>query len=165
MDHVDRILAQWQQQRPDLDVGPMGVIGRIKRLHDRLFEEHDRVFRMYGLNGASFDVLATLRRSGSPYALTPTELIDWTMVTSGTMTNRLDRLEESDLIERRRNPQDGRGFLIALTQKGFDLVEAVVSAHVENQHRLISALSQQERQALNALTRKWLTPLEEPTTD
>ena len=87
------------------------------------------------------------------------------MVTSGTMTNRLDRLEESDLIERRRNPQDGRGFLIALTQKGFDLVEAVVSAHVENQHRLISALSQQEQQALNALTRKWLTPLEEPTTD
>ncbi|MDF1749009.1 MAG: MarR family transcriptional regulator [Alphaproteobacteria bacterium] len=165
MDHVDRILAQWQQQRPDLDVGPMGIIGRIKRLHDRLFEEHDRIFKMYGLIGPSFDVLATLRRAGPPYALTPTELINWTMVTSGTMTNRLDRLEESGFIERRRNPEDGRGFLIALTSAGFDLVDAVVTAHVDNQHRLIAALSPKERQTLNALIKVWLSSLDEPRGD
>jgi len=160
MDHVDKILAQWHQERPDLDVGPMGLIGRLKRLHDRLSTELERIYSSHGLNGASFDVLATLRRSGIPYELSPTELINWTMVTSGTMTNRLDRLENKGLIERRTNPKDRRSSVIALSKKGFELIDMVVTEHVKNQHRLLSALDANSRQQLNSIFAIWLFELE-----
>jgi len=161
MDHVEKILAQWQQERPDLDVTPMGVIGRIKRLHDRLLEELNVVFASHGLNAASFDVLATLRRSGSPYALSPSQLISWAMVTSGTMTNRLNRLESKGLIERRSNPKDGRGFVIALSKKGLLLIDQVVTEHVKNQHRIMSGIDSKSREQLNTILAAWLVELEE----
>ncbi|WP_127073209.1 MarR family winged helix-turn-helix transcriptional regulator [Pelagibacterium lentulum] len=160
MDQVDRILAQWRAERPDLDVGPMGTLGRMSRLYRHLREGMDKVFAERGLSRASFDVLATLRRSGQPFALSPTELMEWTMVTSGTMTNRIDRLEASGLVERRRNPDDKRGFLIGLTGAGHALIEDAVTAHVANQHRLTSALSDDERKALDALVAKWLAAFE-----
>jgi len=156
MDKVDRILAQWRRERPDLDVTQMGVIGRIGRLRSHLSAAHERVFKKYDLSLASFDVLATLRRSGPPYALSPSELIDWTMVTSGTMTNRLDKLEEAGLITRQRNPEDGRGFVVALTPLGFELIDAAVTDHVANQHRLLEGLSSDEMTQLDGLLRKWL---------
>ncbi|MBX2832095.1 MAG: MarR family transcriptional regulator [Rhodospirillales bacterium] len=156
MDQVDRILAQWHQERPDLDVAPMGMFGRFGRLRSILSAEMDKVFATHGLNGASFDVLATLRRSGPPYALSPSSLIEWTMVTSGTMTNRLDKLEQAGLISREKNPEDGRGFVIALTKKGHDLIDAAVTDHVTNQHRLANALSANEQEQLDGLLRKWL---------
>lgn len=159
MDHVDRILAQWHRERPDLDVAPMGVIGRLKRLHDLVGSELCKVYEAHGLNAASFDVLATLRRSGEPYALSPSELINWTMVTSGTMTNRLDRLEAAGLIVRRRNPEDGRGFVIALTERGFALIDQVVTEHVANQHRLISDLDPQIIARLDEDLKAWLGAL------
>lgn len=165
MDHVDRILAQWRQQRPDLDVGPMGVIGRMKRLHDRLATGLQKVFAEHGLNGASFDVLATLRRSGEPYALSPSELVDWTMVTSGTMTNRLDRLESAGLIERRPNPKDGRGSVVALTDQGFRLIDQVVSEHVANQHALVSGLDASSMAQLDGLLKDWLAVLDRKAED
>ena len=160
MDQVDRILAQWQAERPDLDVAPMGTIGRMKRLTAHLAQGMERVFAEHGLNAASFDVLATLRRAGSPYALTPSELIDWTMVTSGTMTNRLDRLEEAGFITRRRNPEDGRGFVVGLTEKGRKLIDKTVTAHVENQHAMVEVLSDNERKTLDKLLGKWLGAFE-----
>lgn len=159
MDHVDKVLAQWRAQRPDLDVGPMGTIGRVKRLHGRLAAEMDRVFAGHGLNAASFDVLATLRRSGPPYQLSPSELIEWTMVTSGTMTNRLDRLEKQGLILRRPNPADGRGSVVALTEEGFRLIDRAVTEHVENQHRLLAGMPEEAREALDALLAQWLAEI------
>lgn len=156
MDHVDKILAQWRKERPDLNVEPMGLIGRVKRLHDQLMQEVDRVYSANGLNLASFDVLATLRRSGPPYALSPTDLINWTMVTSGTMTNRLDRLEAAGLVKRNRNPEDGRSFVVALTDQGFDLINKVVEEHVANQHRLMDGLSSDSVKSLDNGLRTWL---------
>lgn len=160
MDPVERILEQWREERPDLDVGPMGVMGRLKRLEVHLSKQLATVFAAHGLNMASFDVLATLRRSGAPYALSPTDLMDWTMVTSGTMTNRIDRLVADGFVSRERNADDGRGFVIALTDKGKTVVDEAVTSHVRNQQQLVASLSKEEREALNALLTKWLSAFE-----
>ncbi|RFZ88545.1 MarR family transcriptional regulator [Shinella sp. WSJ-2] len=160
MDHVDRILAQWNRERPDLDVEPMGLLGRIARLRTHLAREIEKALAAHGLNSASFDVLATLRRSGPPYRLSPGDLIATTMVSSGTMTNRLDQLEKAGLIERSHNPDDRRGVIIALTPKGLALVDAAVTDHVENQHKLLDGLDAQERAALDGLLRKFLGEFE-----
>ncbi len=160
MDHVDRILAQWNRERPDLDVEPMGLLGRIARLRTHLAREIEKALAAHGLNSASFDVLATLRRSGPPYRLSPGDLIATTMVSSGTMTNRLDQLEKAGLIERSHNPDDRRGVIIALTPKGLALVDAAVTDHVENQHKLLDGLDAQERAALDGLLRKFLGAFE-----
>lgn len=160
MDHVDRILAQWNRERPDLDVEPMGLLGRIARLRTHLAREIEKALAAHGLNSASFDVLATLRRSGPPYRLSPGDLIATTMVSSGTMTNRLDQLEKAGLIKRSHNPDDRRGVIIALTPKGLALVDAAVTDHVENQHKLLAGLDAQERAALDGLLRKFLGEFE-----
>ena len=160
MDQVDRILAQWHAERPDLDVGPMGVFGRLERLADHLQAEIGRVYAENGLTFAAFDVLATLRRAGPPYALSPSDLVNWTMVTSGTMTNRIDRLEEQGLIARRPNPEDGRSNVVALTDQGFALIDRVIDAHVANQHRLIAQLPEDLRDGLEDGLRAWLASFE-----
>ena len=164
MDHVDRILAQWRAERPDLQLRPMGLMGRIKRLTSHLGHGMEQVFAAHGLNGASFDVLATLRRSGAPYALTPSQLMDWTMVTSGTMTNRLDRLEAKGLIERVRSDRDARSVTVRLTEKGLALIEDCVTEHVANQHRLTGALNAEEQEEMDRLLAKWLAAFEPPET-
>ena len=155
MDHVDKILEQWRKERPELVIEPMGTIGRINRLHQHLMQGMSKTWAAHGLNAASFDVLATLRRSGPPYALSPGDLMATTMVTSGTMTNRIDQLQKADLIERVRNPADGRGFLVSLSKKGFDLIDAAVTEHVTTQERLVSVLSDAERLQLDALLKKF----------
>ncbi|WP_138468736.1 MarR family winged helix-turn-helix transcriptional regulator [Poseidonocella sp. HB161398] len=160
MDQVDRILAQWRRERPDLETGPMGTLGRMKRLHDHLAGAMEAVYRAHGLNAASFDVLATLRRAGPPHALSPSELMHWTMVTSGTMTNRLDRLEAAGLIERRRNPEDGRGSVVALTRAGREKIDAAVTDHVAGQHRLTAALPPELRAGFDAALAAWLAAFE-----
>lgn len=160
MDRVDDILAQWNRERPDLDVEPMGLLGRIARLRTHLAREIEKALAAHGLNSASFDVLATLRRSGPPYRLSPGDLIATTMVSSGTMTNRLDQLEKAGLIERSHNPDDRRGVIIALTPKGLALVDTAVTDHVENQHKLLDGLDAQERVALDGLLRKFLGEFE-----
>src|SRR5690554_3129668 len=161
MDHVDLVLKQWQQERPDLDVAPMGTLGRIKRLSHHLGREMEKTFATFGLNRASFDVLATLRRSGPPYALSPGDLLATMMITSGTMTNRIDQLEKAGLVKRTSNPKDGRSVIISLTDKGFAVVDAAVTAHVETQARLTSVLSKKETATLNALLSKYLAWFEE----
>nr|WP_106373871.1 MarR family transcriptional regulator [Halomonas songnenensis] len=159
MDHVDRILTQWQRQRPDLNVAPMGTLGRLKRLNHVLMRAMEKTWAEYGLNDSSFDVLATLRREGPPYALSPSDLMASTMVTSGTMTHRLQQLEKAGLIERVKNPADGRGFLISLSDKGFALIDEAVAAHVETQKVLVSSLSEEQRSQLDALLKQLLANL------
>ena len=161
MDHVSRILDQWHRERPDLDVAPMGLLGRLGRLHAHLIREVETEIGAYGLNRASFDVLATLRRSGAPYELSPSDLLAATMVTSGTMTNRIDQLEKQGLVERIPNPQDGRSVKVGLTDKGLALIDLAVTAHVKNQHRLTAMLSTEDFQALDALLGKYLTAFED----
>ncbi|MBP5978946.1 MAG: MarR family transcriptional regulator [Halomonas sp.] len=160
MDHVDRILAQWQQECPDLNVAPMGTLGRIKRLHQSLMRCMEQTWAEYGLNDSSFDVLATLRREGPPYALSPSDLMASTMVTSGTMTHRLQQLEKAELIERVKNPADGRGFLISLSEKGFALIDEAIAAHVETQAQLVTALTDKQLAQLDDLLKQFLKGVE-----
>jgi DNA-binding MarR family transcriptional regulator len=160
MDHVDRTLEQWNRERPDLDVDPMGLIGRVKRLYHHLSQEMEKTFAEHGLNLASFDVLATLRRSGEPYRMSPSELMASTMVTSGTMTNRIDQLVKSGYAERISNPTDGRSFLIGMTDEGFAVIDAAVTDHVETQRRLTAGLSTGEFQRLNRLLKTFLDALQ-----
>lgn len=162
MDHVDKILTQWQQERPDLNVAPMGTLGRLKRLNQSLMRRMEQTWAAYGLNDSSFDVLATLRREGPPYALSPSDLMASTMVTSGTMTHRLQQLEKAELIERVKNPADGRGFLISLSEKGFALIDEAIAAHVETQAELVSGLSDKQRAQLDALLKQFLSSVEKP---
>ncbi|ANL32433.1 MULTISPECIES: MarR family winged helix-turn-helix transcriptional regulator [Rhizobium] len=159
-DHVDRILAQWRRERPDLDVEPMGILGRLKRLGTHLGREVETVLMKHGLSTSAFDVLATLRRSGAPYRLSPGELLEMTMVSSGTMTNRIDQLEKSGFVERILNREDRRSVLIALTDKGLATVEEAVAAHVANQHRLTRNLTTEDKAAFDRLLKKLLADFE-----
>ncbi len=160
-DPVDAILAQWQRERPDLDVSPMGIIGRVGRLSKHLERALQKTFSDFDLNGGEFDVLATLRRSGQPYQLTPTELFNTLMISSGTMTHRIDRLEQADLVKRIPDPSDRRGTLVQLTDKGFNVIEKAVEAHVANGHRLLTVLEEAEREVLAQLLRKLLISFEQ----
>lgn len=159
-DLVDEILMQWTRERPDLDASPMSILGRVARLHIYFQKSLGGVIAEYGINPGEFDVLATLRRNGAPYQLTPTELYNSMMVASGTMTNRVDKLEKRGLVERLADKRDRRGTLISLTDKGFELIETVVTAHVENGHRLLSHLEKSERDNLAKLMRELLISLE-----
>ena len=160
MDHVDRILQQWRHERPDLDVGPMGLTGRLKRIGRHLEREMEKVFAAHDLNLASFDVLATLRRSGAPYRLSPGDLMANTMVTSGTMTHRADQLVRAGLVERISNPEDGRSVLIGLTRRGLKVIDAAVTDHVANLARLTSGLTESEAKRLDRLLERYLATLE-----
>lgn len=161
MDFVDTILAQWRRERPGLQVEPMGTLGRIKRLNQHLMRGMEETFAAHGLTCGGFDVLATLRRSGSPYALSPGDLMASTMVTSGTMTHRVDQLQKAGLIERVRNPDDGRSFLISLSPAGHPLIDQAVSAHVETQASLVSGLDEEQRAQLDSLLRQFLRGFED----
>lgn len=160
MDRIDKITKQWQRERPDLDISPMGLIGRLGNVTLHLSREMEKVFSQFGLNTSSFDVLATLRRAGDPYTLSPGEMLSTLMVTSGTMTNRIDQLEKAGWVIRKVNPEDGRSFLVSLTPEGLELINQVIEAHIENQKRLVSGLSQQEQQTLNQLLKVFLNSLE-----
>jgi DNA-binding MarR family transcriptional regulator len=158
-DGVDLILEQWQRERPDLDASPIGVIGRISRLARELEARLEPVYAEQGLEPGWYDVLATLRRSGPPYRLRPTEFSSALMLTSSGTTKRLDRLEQAGLVARTPDPDDRRGTLITLTAAGRELVDAASEAHLANEHRLLGALSEGERERLAALLRKLLVGL------
>jgi DNA-binding MarR family transcriptional regulator len=150
-DHVQHVLEQWKREAPELDRSPMGVVGRISRLAQLLQAELEPVVAAHGLNGGEFDVLATLRRAGRPYRLTPTELSSALMVTSGGMTKRLNSLEDRGLIRREPDPADRRSTAVALTPEGKRLVEAAVADHVENERRLLGELTSKDRAELARL--------------
>ena len=159
-DTVDAILEQWRRERPDLDPTPMSVFGRISRIAALAEPELERVFRPHGLTGGEFDVLATLRRSGRPYRLTPTALSRSMMVSSGGTTKRLDRLEARGLVRRDHDPSDRRSTLVSLTDAGRTIVDAVVVEHVRNEERLLATLTPNERGKLAGLLRKLLLAIE-----
>ncbi|VXC15783.1 MarR family winged helix-turn-helix transcriptional regulator [Aeromicrobium sp. 9AM] len=154
MDIVDLIVAQWEVERPDIDASPMHVIGRISRLAADLDPLLAPVFTSRGLGDGEFDVLATLRRSGEPFELSPGDLGASMMVTSGAVTKRVDRLERSGLVTRRVSEVDARARLIKLTAKGRTIVDEAVVDHVANEERLLSGLSADERETLAGLLRK-----------
>jgi len=159
-DDVDRVLEQWAEERPDLDASPIGVFGRLSRAERVLDRALSRTFNRSGLVRGEFDVLATLRRNGEPYSLAPTELYRSMMLSSGAMTNRLDRLEERGLVRRSQDTDDRRGVRITLTEKGFDLIEEAVEAHVENEQRLLAGLSEEERLHLAELLGKLMSSMQ-----
>ena len=155
MDRAAQAVEQWNSERPDLDVSSMLLLGRLGEAALVIARERlNPLFAEYGLQPGEFDVLATLRRSGAPYALTPTALYDAAMMSSGGMTNRIDRLQQAGWVERRPNPEDGRGTLVALTKAGFALIDEVVGAHVANQRAVLSVLTQTEQRQLAKLLGK-----------
>ncbi|QLF94652.1 MarR family transcriptional regulator [Pseudomonas sp. ABC1] len=156
-DRAEIAIAQWHVQRPDLDPLPMGILGRLGEAAQVIARDHlNPLFAEHGLQSGEFDVLATLRRSGEPYALTPTVLYESAMISSGGMTNRIDRLEKAGLIERRKHPHDRRGVLVALTEQGFALIENLMTLHVANEQRVLAGMSREEQQRLYDLLGKLL---------
>lgn len=157
---MNEIRAQWAKQRPDIDTEPMALIGRIIRLSAHLSAEMTKTFAKHGLNAASFDVLATLLRSGEPHALSPNDLLATMMVTSGTMTNRVDQLEKEGLVARIQNPNDKRSVLVQLTSIGREKINAAVTEHVDTQERLIEAFPEEARPTLNELLQNYLSEID-----
>src|ERR1700724_2811850 len=142
VDRADLAVEQWARERPDLPALPMAVFGRLSEAAERVMRDHlNPLFAEAGLQPGEFDVLATLRRSGDPYMLSPPRLYEAAMISSGGMTNRIDRLEQAGLVERRPDPNDRRGKLIALTAAGRRLVDETIARHVANEERLLSVLS------------------------
>lgn len=158
-DHVDLVLEQWGEQRPDLDASPMGVVGRVSRLSQLFAGELGRNFARFDLDRASFDVLATLRRSNAEHSLTPAGLMRSSMVTSGAISQRLDRLEARGLVTRTPSETDGRGVRVTLTAEGLRLIDSVLPAHIETENRLLAGLSAAEREQFAGLMRTLLESL------
>ncbi|MFT5721541.1 MAG: DNA-binding MarR family transcriptional regulator [Motiliproteus sp.] len=156
------VTSQWQREMPELDLLPMRVVGHLGKATRLVTRDYlDPFFKSHGLQQGEFDVLATLRRSGAPYELAPTQLFEALLISSGGMTNRLDRLEKAGLIARAPNPQDRRGTRVRLTVEGLASMNRIVPLHVENEARSLSSLSREEQETLERLLEKLITGLEE----
>ncbi|ODP99018.1 MarR family transcriptional regulator [Salinivibrio sp. SS3] len=159
-DKVDLILRQWHDERPDIDPSPMAITGRLARVLGNINPKLQQIFGQYNLNPGEFDVLASLRRAGSPYTLTPNQLLDALMLTSGAMTNRIDRLEQKGLVSRSPDPNDRRGVYVSLTDAGMDLIDDAVTDHTNNLHQLLAGLTADEQAELAVLLKKLLAHVE-----
>ncbi|HEX5513602.1 MAG TPA: MarR family transcriptional regulator [Gammaproteobacteria bacterium] len=160
MDRIDLVTSQWRREMPSLELLPMEVVARLGHAARLITRTHlEPFFQSHGLQQGEFDVLATLRRAGAPYALCPTDLFEALMISSGGMTNRLDRLEKAGLIARAPNPNDRRGTLVSLTDQGLELMNRMIPLHVENEMRALAALSREEQEALNGLLGKLIAGL------
>ncbi|WP_433254255.1 MarR family winged helix-turn-helix transcriptional regulator [Streptosporangium sp. CA-135522] len=159
-DPVDRIVSQWRRERPDLEPSPMGVFGRIYRIARLMGDRMEEVYGAYGLGRGEFDVLATLRRAGEPYTLSPKAMTATLMLTSGGMTGRLDRLERAGLVARTPDPDDRRALRVSLTARGLQTINEAVTAGLGPQHEALAGLSPQERERLGDLLRTLMGALE-----
>ena len=159
-DDVDRFRGQWAQELPDLDTEPMAILGRAARLSNLVRGSIEATFAGFDIDRGEFDVIGTLRRSGPPYRLTPTELYTSMMMSSGGLTHRLDRLEKAGLIRREKSPQDGRSLLVVLTDAGVARAEAAFRADMANESAFLQALNMKEREALAGLLRKLIVGIE-----
>jgi DNA-binding MarR family transcriptional regulator len=153
-DEVDRIVDAWERERPDLDFAPLQVLSRVGRLARHLERARRTAFAASDLELWEFDVLSALRRAGAPYQLSPKALLQQTLVSSGTMTNRIDRLVERELVERETDPNDGRGILVVMTERGRDRVDSAISLLLLGESELLDGLSSLERERLSTLLRK-----------
>lgn len=153
-DEVDRILAQWRKERPDLDPSPMGVFGRLARISIARQSLLTKFMAEYDLSPAGFDVLANLRRSGPPHRKTPSELATSSLLSSGGITFRLDRLEAAGLIRRVPSPDDRRVMYAELTPEGLALIDELIESHLERDHELLADFSDEERRTLARLLSK-----------
>ncbi|MBD1848508.1 MarR family transcriptional regulator [Leptolyngbya sp. FACHB-711] len=155
-DRIDDILEQWQRESPQLDVSALAVTGRVMRIA-RLLEKHrESVLAEYGLNVWSFDMLATLRRQGPPYQLKPTDLYELLMLSSGAMTNRIDRLEQDGVVVRIRDPEDRRSVSVQLTSKGIELTDTVMPVLFGREKQFLEQFTKMEAQMLTKLLRQFL---------
>ena len=159
-DHIDVILSQWRAERPDLDVAALGLLGRLFLVAHLADEALGEGMAGYGLKTGWFDLMAALRRAGPPYELNPTRLMHATMLSSGGMTKRLDRLVEAGLVERNPDPEDRRGTLVRLTRRGKATIDKAVETHVANEDRLLRSLTRAQRRTLDGLLRALLADLE-----
>jgi DNA-binding MarR family transcriptional regulator len=159
-DHLDEILAQWRRERPELDVAPLGVCGRLFRVVHLADDELTKGLAPYELQQGWFDLLAALRRAGAPYELNPTSLRRATLLSSSGMTKRLDRMENAGLIERRPDRDDRRGTLVRLTRRGKNVIDQAVETHIGNEERLLDVLTTAERHTLDRLLKTLLIELE-----
>jgi DNA-binding MarR family transcriptional regulator len=160
-DHVEHLLEQWRRERPDIDASPMGIVARISRLARILDRQVEEGYAEFGLNTAQFGVLAALRRAGAPYCLTPTSLYNSLLVSSGAMTNRLERLTAAGYVRRIPDPSDGRSILVALTPKGKRLIDRVVAQHYDLERELLASLSADEQRTLTEILRRLLIEFED----
>jgi len=160
IDEVDRIVEAWRRERPDLDVAPLSVLSRVTRLARHLDLARRNAFARHQLEVWEFDVLSALRRAGEPYQLSPGTLVAQTLVTSGTMTNRIDRLAERGLVERRPAPGDRRGVLVHLTDEGRARVDAAMEDLLRVEHELLAGLADDDRRRLADLLRVLVAPFE-----
>ncbi|PZG56031.1 MarR family transcriptional regulator [Spongiactinospora gelatinilytica] len=158
-DAIDLILHQWARERPDLDLSPMALLGRLRILTRAMERELDEVFDRHGLGQADFDVLATLRRSGPPYALIPSELSAALMMSRAGMTGRLDRLERAGLVERSLDPGDRRSFRVTPTPTGLGRIDTVLTEHAAALRRLVSGLSPEDFATLTRILRTMLAAI------
>ena len=147
-DDVDRLIAAWHRERPNMDVAPMHVLSRISRLAVHLDRARKQAFAAHDLEPSEFDVLSALRRSGDPYQLSPGQLVQETLVTSGTMTNRVDRLVDKGLVDRLPDPRDRRGVLVRLTTSGRSAVDGAIDALLAHEKDLLEALTAAQSRAL-----------------
>ncbi|MBD3778756.1 MULTISPECIES: MarR family transcriptional regulator [unclassified Cellulomonas] len=161
-DEVDRIVAAWARERPDLDVAPLTVLSRVTRLSRHLDLARRQAFARHGLEPWEFDVLSALRRAGAPYRMSPGALLTQTLVTSGTMTNRIDRLASRALVERLPSPDDRRGVLVSLTAEGRSRVDAAMSTLLEVEAGLLAGLPDADRERLADLLRTLVAPFDTP---
>lgn len=157
---MDRLVAAWARERPDLDVRPLEVLSRVTRLARHLDRARRTAFAAHDLETWEFDVLAALRRTGRPYALSPGQLLAQTMVTSGTMTNRVDRLETRGLVQRLPDPADRRGVRVRLTPRGKERVDAALADLLERERGLLHGLSRPDQEVLSGLLRRLVLPFE-----
>jgi len=163
-DDVDRIVSAWRRERPELDVTPLEILSRVSRLARRLDLARGSAFSEHGLDSWEFDVLSALRRAGRPYELSPGQLVAQTLVTSGTMTNRVDRLLARGFVERRPDPRDRRGVIVRLTPTGMRTVDSALDDLLTHERELLADLPTDQRDALAAQLRVLLTPFERATT-
>jgi DNA-binding MarR family transcriptional regulator len=159
-DEVDRLLEDWRRERPDLDLTPMQVLSRVSRLGHHLDRARRASFAAHGIESWEFDVLAALRRAGTPYELSPGRLIKETLVTSGTMTNRVDRLVSRGLVERLPDPNDRRGVLVRLTAEGRATVDGALANLLDRERELLAGLDTRAQERLASLLRDLVAPFE-----
>jgi DNA-binding MarR family transcriptional regulator len=161
-DEVDDLVAQWHAERPDLDVSPLEVLSRLSRLARHLDRARRAAFAAHGLEPWAFDVLSALRRQGPPYQLSPGALLHATLVTSGTMTNRIDNLAADGLVSRHRDQQDKRGVQVTLTELGKQQADAALQGLLDSERALLTGLTRAEQDELAALLRVLLAPFDAP---